>query len=50
MLLRKFNKNYFSILATDKIFFFGSGTVAYPSAVKLSQNFKNVNFITHYTP
>ena len=38
-MLAKLYKHFFSILANDKIVFFGSGTVAYPSAVKLKENY-----------
>lgn len=43
-------KHYFGILAKDKIIFFGSGKVAYPSALKLYHNYSNLHFVTHYTP
>ena len=49
-MLSYFNKHFFSILAKDKIIFFGSGKVAYPSAVKLYKNYFNLHFVTHFTP
>ncbi len=35
LMLTKIYKHFFGILAKDKIIFFGSGKVAYPSALKL---------------
>lgn len=49
MLLKNCYKHYFSILAKDKILFFGSGKVAYPSALTLFQNYQNLHFVTHFT-
>lgn len=49
-MLTKLYKQCFSILAKHKIVFFGSGTVAYPSALKLKENYENIHFVTHYTP
>lgn len=50
LMLRNSYKHYFGILAKDKILFFGSGKVAYPSAVKLYENCSNLHFVTHHTP
>lgn len=49
-MLTKFIKHNFAILASDKILFFGSGKVAYPSALKLHQNYPNLHFVTNFTP
>jgi hypothetical protein len=49
-MLRNIYKHYFSILAQDKVLFFGSGRVAFPSAAKLHENYPNLHVVTHYTP
>ena len=48
-MLANLYKRYFGILAKDKILFFGSGKVAYPSAAKLFENYSNLHYVTHYT-
>ena len=50
LMLTNLYKRYFGILAKDKILFFGSGKVAFPSAAKLFDNYSNLHYVTHYTP
>ena len=49
-MLTNLYKRYFGILAKDKILFFGSGKVAFPSAAKLFETYSNLHYVTHYTP
>jgi hypothetical protein len=45
-----FQRYFFSISNLDKIVFFGSGKVAFPSLKVLSSKFPNLSVITHHSP
>ncbi len=40
----------FAISSNDKIIFFGSGKVAFPSLRAMSAKFDNLSVVTHHSP